>query len=159
MQTIVLHAFAHGGFVHVALNAAALVVLGGPLISQLGRPPVAWFRFAYLFTGSVVCGAILFLLFNRDDHAVLIGASGGLFGILGALARVNPMTGESVPVYSTRTLQLARFFVVNHAALFLLVVAFAFAFGSFAMVAWEAHLGGLLFGFLAATFYLKSPGG
>lgn len=158
MLPLVLHLFAHGGWAHVGMNVAALVLLSGPVISRLGAPPLSWARYLYLFFGSGFAGAALFLLFNRDS-ASMLGASGAIFGLLGALARVHPSTGEAVSIRSPRTWSLVKVFAQNHIVLFALLVAVAVLTGRSVLVAWEAHLGGLLFGFFATPLYLPRTSG
>lgn len=154
---LVLHLFAHGGWPHVGMNVAALMLLSAPLISRLGAPPLSWARYLYLFLGSGLSGAVLFGILNQDGAASMLGASGAIFGLLGALARVHPSTGETVPIRSSRTWSLVKVFVQNHIALFLLLAVVAVFTGNAALVAWEAHLGGLLFGFFATPLYLPRP--
>lgn len=151
------HMLAHGGLAHLSINLAALILVSGPLISCLGAPPVAWARYLYLFVGSGVAGGLLFLLINHSGSTSVLGASGAIFGILGAIARVNPVTRETVSVKSGRTWALIRLFITNHIALFALIAIVAFLTKSAPFVAWEAHLGGLLFGFFATPLYLRSP--
>jgi membrane associated rhomboid family serine protease len=153
MLPLGLHLLAHGGWAHVGMNVAALVLLSGPLISRLGAPPLSWARYLYLFVGSGLAGAVLFLLLNRDS-ASMLGASGAIFGLLGAWARVHPSTGEAVSIRSPRTWILIKVFVQNHLVLFALLVGVAVLTGRSVLVAWEAHLGGLLFGFFATPLYL-----
>lgn len=155
MSSLFLHMLAHGGALHVLTNSAALAVLGGPLIAVLGEPPTSWLRFMYIFVCSGVSGAVFFLLLNAGESAVLLGASGAIFGILGALARVHPLTGTVVPIASRRTWLLSKFFVYNHAVLFVIVGIAALLAGQVTALAWEAHLGGLLFGFFAAPLFLE----
>jgi len=152
--TLVLHLFAHGSWPHVGMNVAALMLLSGPLISRLGAPPLSWARYLYLYVGSGLSGAVLFGILNQDGAASMLGASGAIFGLLGALARVHPSTGEAVPIRSPRTWSLVKVFVHNHIALFSLLAVVAVFTGSSALVAWEAHVGGLLFGFFATPLYL-----
>ena len=152
--SLLLHLFAHGGWVHLAMNLAALLLLSAPLISRLGGAPFSWARYLYLFAGSGLSGAVMFGIFNQDGVASMLGASGALFGLLGAWARVHPSTGESVPIRSQRTWSLVKVFVQNHVALFALLAVIAVFTGKSALVAWEAHLGGLLFGFFATPLYL-----
>jgi membrane associated rhomboid family serine protease len=147
--------FAHGGLAHVLMNAAALLLLSGPLISRLGKPPVSWMRYIYLMLGSGTSGAILFLMLNRGEASSMLGASGAVFGLLGTLARVHPSTGHAVPIRSRRTWLVARLFVQNHLILFALLAVVALLAGGSTLVAWQAHLGGLLFGFFAAPLFLQ----
>lgn len=152
--SLVTHMFAHGGLAHVSMNAGALLLLSGPLISRLGHAPLSWMRYLYLFTGSGVSGAALFLILNPAGATSMLGASGAVFGLLGTLARVHPATGQAVPIRSRRTWMVAKFFVQNHLALFALLALIALLTGGSALLAWEAHLGGLLFGFFVAPLFL-----
>ncbi|TCJ32178.1 rhomboid family intramembrane serine protease [Parafrankia sp. BMG5.11] len=147
------HMLAHLNLVHLGLNMIGLMVIGGPLIACFGSPPVSSARFLYLFTGAGVAGGLLFVTVNQDATPV-IGASGAIFGILGALARVHPATGMLVPVGSKRTWLMTKFFISNHAILFVLAAVVAVLSGQAQSLAWEAHFGGLLFGFFAAPLFL-----
>jgi membrane associated rhomboid family serine protease len=151
--SIVLHIFVHGGWVHAFTNVAALLLISAPLISRLGAPPLSWARYLYLFIGSGVSGAAFFLALNSGSES-MSGASGAIFGLVGALARVHPVTGETVEIRSARSWLLVKFFLQNHLLLFLLISVAAFLSGRVVGLAWEAHLGGLLFGYLASPLYL-----
>jgi membrane associated rhomboid family serine protease len=155
--TVAMHIFAHGGWLHLAMNIAAMLLLSGPLVSRLGTPPLSWARFLYLYVGSGVFGGLLFLALNPASDGSMLGASGALFGVLGALARVHPATGEVVAVRSVRTRSLAKLFLQNHLVLFALVFLLALVTGVAQGLAWQAHLGGMLFGFFAAPLYLPRP--
>ncbi|OBX17650.1 hypothetical protein A9995_15275 [Erythrobacter sp. QSSC1-22B] len=52
---------------------------------------------------------------------------------------------------------VVKLFVQNHLVLFAVLAVIAFLSGGGALVAWEAHLGGLLFGFFVAPLFLKFP--
>jgi membrane associated rhomboid family serine protease len=152
--TIATHIFAHGGLLHLFMNVGAMLLLSGPLVSRLGTPPLSWARFLYLYFGSGVLGGLLFLAMHTSRDGSMLGASGALFGVLGALARVHPATGEVVAVRSVRTWSLAKLFLQNHLVLFALVFLMALVTGVAQGLAWQAHLGGMLFGFFAAPLYL-----
>lgn len=161
LLSLLLHIFAHGGWAHVLMNIAALLLIGGPLISRLGTPPLSLARFLYLFVGSGFSGAALFVLLNQGPTPML-GASGAIFGLIGALARIHPVTGETVAIRSGRSWLLVKFFLQNHLLLLVLIAAFALLSGNAVGLAWEAHLGGLLFGYFASPLYLpgrRSPAG
>ena len=102
---------------------------------------------------SGLSGAALFLALNHT--AAMLGASGAIFGIFGALARVHPHSGVLVPVTSHRTWLLVWTFVREHLLMFGLVVFVALVWGKSASIAWQAHVGGLLFGVVAASFFLE----
>jgi membrane associated rhomboid family serine protease len=151
---LVTHMLTHGGWTHVLLNGAALLLLSGPIISRLGSPPVSWLRYMYIIVGSAISGAVLFLVLSRGETSML-GASGAVFGLVGTLARIHPSTGNAVPIRSHRTWAVLKFFFQNHLLLFFLLVIVAVLTGESAFVAWEAHFGGLLFGFFVAPLFLR----
>lgn len=155
---LTLYQLAHGGTAHVALNAAALAFLGPTLIARLGSPPASWGRFFYILIGSGISGGLLFVILNADPRSSAIGASGAIFGIVGALARVNPGTGHVVPLVSRRCWLLVKMFFRDHAIMFGLIFLVLALTGSTAMIAWQAHLGGMLFGLLVVPAFLPKSG-
>lgn len=69
----------HGGLVHLALNMWALW--------EAGRQVARWFgngQFLLIYWGSALAGSALSLHFSAQQ-AVSVGASGAVFGVLGAL--------------------------------------------------------------------------
>lgn len=68
--------FLHGGPLHLALNMAALFGLGRILEATWGRA-----RFLALFLGAGLAGSVLSQAFGTG---MSVGASGGVFGLLGA---------------------------------------------------------------------------
>jgi rhomboid protease GluP len=73
--------FLHGGWLHIALNGWALYQLGGIFEAWMGSARMALTYFATGLAGSVAS-----LFFLRGDLSV--GASGAIFGVLGALVGV-----------------------------------------------------------------------
>ncbi len=69
----------HGGLVHLALNMWALWVGGQWVIRWYGNGP-----FLMLYWGSALAGSALSLHFSAQQ-SVSVGASGAVFGVLGAL--------------------------------------------------------------------------
>ena len=68
----------HGGLLHWAFNSWALWAFGPTLESMLG-----WARFLALYVGAGLVGAGASFAFNQTTLGV--GASGAIFGLLGAL--------------------------------------------------------------------------
>ena len=156
LKPLFLHMFAHGGVLHILMNAAGLIMLSAPLIVNLGRSPIAFARYIYLLIGSGLSGGVLFLAIHAHGPSSMLGASGAIFGLLGALTRMHPASGQVVPLRSMRTWLLAKLFVREHAVMLALLALVTFYTGSSAGIAWEAHLGGLLFGLVAAPLFLES---
>lgn len=126
-------AFLHGGFVHLALNMYALYLFGPPLEAALGRV-----RFLALYLLSVLGGSAVSYAFS-NPRIPSLGASGAVFGLLGAFFIVNRRLGRDTSGL-------------------LVLVAINFAFGFIAPnIDWRAHLGGLIAGALVAAAMVYAP--
>ncbi len=119
--------FLHSGLLHLAINMFSLWVLGRPLESALGRA-----RFVGLYlTGIVGASAVAYLLTAANQPVV--GASGGIFALLGAMFVLGRRLGIDVR-------SLSGVLVVNLAISFLVP-----------NISWQAHLGGLATGALVGA--------
>ena len=74
---LVTSGFLHANILHITFNMIALFVLGQIMESALGRPAFAVLYFTSLLAGSL--GALL-----RTPDALTVGASGAIFGLMGA---------------------------------------------------------------------------
>jgi rhomboid protease GluP len=72
--------FLHAGFLHIALNGWALYIIGMDLETFFGR----W-RFAAVYAIAGLAGSVASFAFT-PYFAVGVGASGAIFGLIGALA-------------------------------------------------------------------------
>jgi membrane associated rhomboid family serine protease len=90
---IVTSAFLHFGIIHLAFNMFLLFQLGLLLEPALGR-----IRFLLLYIASMLGGSAGILLIHADDRGIHGGASGAVFGLLGAAAviyfrrGINPLS-------------------------------------------------------------------
>ncbi len=90
---IVTSAFLHFGIIHLAFNMFLLFQLGLLLEPALGR-----IRFALLYIASMLGGSAGVLVIHANDRGIHGGASGAVFGLLGAAAvimfrrGINPLT-------------------------------------------------------------------
>lgn len=99
-------AFLHGGLVHLGFNMLMLWWIGAPLEEAMGRG-----RFALLYVAAGLAGSAGALLLSPS--AITVGASGAVFGLLGAafvLERQAGVTGG--PVMTIIVLNLAITFLV-----------------------------------------------
>lgn len=139
--SLVTHAFVHGGWVHLGLNAAIFLALGHTISRAVGLG-----RMLAVFGLSAAAGAIAFGIIQSTQFP-LVGASGAVFGMLGMVIawrwRQFGMLGIS---RSTLVRLLVGLAVIN------VVVAFGFA-GMGGQLAWEAHLGGFLMGWLLGSIW------
>jgi membrane associated rhomboid family serine protease len=74
---MVTAAFLHGNLIHLGLNMLMLWWIGGPVEEALGRG-----RFIALYFASALAGSAGALI--ASPNAFTVGASGAIFGILGA---------------------------------------------------------------------------
>lgn len=133
------YGFLHGGLLHLVMNGAIFLALGGLLANALGPG-----RFLILFLFSSATGALAWgFLFAGNEIAHLVGASGALFGFFGALKRWEWRWIAATGAPSNR-------FWGTIGALTLVNVILAFMGPGGAEVAWQAHLGGFIGGWLIA---------
>ena len=71
-------AFVHINIVHLLCNMYALYIVGTQIENFFGK-----FRFSVIYLVSAITGSMLSILFNPETYS--IGASGAIFGLLGAL--------------------------------------------------------------------------
>ena len=73
--------FLHAGFFHIGFNMYLLYLLGTELEGELGSARFGALYFASLLSGSF--GALLL-----SPHSLTVGASGAVFGLMGAMAAI-----------------------------------------------------------------------
>ncbi len=135
-------AFLHstGFFAHIAFNMIVLYQIGPYLEERLGR-----LRFLGLYLVCAVGGSVGYLalanpLVPGSWNVAVVGASGAVFGLFGALLVVQRRLGQSTQgLYVLIGINFVLGFVI-------------------ANVAWQAHLGGLLTG-AALGAVLVAPAG
>jgi membrane associated rhomboid family serine protease len=99
----------HGGLLHWAFNSWALWAFGPTLEQLLGR-----LRFVALYVGSGLVGAGASFAFNQTTLGV--GASGAIFGLLGALIAYyfrRRSAGGSVPLQQLLLVLLLNLFIAS----------------------------------------------
>jgi len=133
---IVTSMFVHAEFFHILANMITLYFFGN-LVLRLGGDK--WFWIVYL--GGGVLGGIFFIgfesLLNPGLSQVAIGASGAVFALAGTLVMLAPKLQVFVfPIPVPRPLWVA---VIGG----FLILSFVPG------IAWQAHLGGLVFGLVA----------
>ena len=138
--TFVTHAFLHGGMAHLLMNTVVFLALGAHMCRAVGETTTF-----VLFLGTAAVGALTFGLI-ADTGLVfvpMVGCSGALFGFLGAMKRWE---WRYVRAHNLPT---QRFWSTIGALVLINVILSLGAIGG-ASIAWEAHLGGFVAGWLAA---------
>lgn len=131
---IVTSGFLHGSAIHLLLNMFALYVLG-----TLLEPAIGHIRFAAIYFAAILAGAFGALLLS-DPNQITIGASGGIFGLMGAAFVIARNRGVD-QIAS----QIGLFVVLN--------LVFTFAVPGISI---GGHIGGLIGGSLAALLVIAA---
>ncbi|HEX2948407.1 MAG TPA: rhomboid family intramembrane serine protease [Armatimonadota bacterium] len=128
---VITVAFLHGSGIHLAMNMLAMYYFMSPLEAWQGR----W-RLAAVYLASIIAGSLLSL--SIHPTIVGVGASGGLFGMLGFMSAILLRYRQMMPE-RTRT----ELFKWLKSILFYNLI-----FSLIPGIDWAAHLGGLIGGFL-----------
>lgn len=157
-ENVLLHMAAHGPIFHIAINMYALHDIGPRLIARLGAPIRAAGAFLLLFVLSGLAGAFTFLAFHPQGTTPMMGASGALYGLLGTLIRLPKDDRPMVRIDRDYGWRLTKEFVRDNGWMFIALTLPNILMGREGGVAWEAHLGGFLFGlFSAPVIFRKTP--
>lgn len=138
--TIVTNLFIHSPFPslwHILANMMTLYFFGSYLIRLIGERN---FLIVY-FLGGIVGN--IFYMFLGPPFSIAIGASGAIFAVAGALTVLRPKL---------------RVFIIPipvPVPLWVAVIGGGLLMSFLPYVAWQAHLGGLVFGLAAAYFYRR----
>lgn len=139
---LVSHMFLHGSLLHLIVNCAWLLAFGPVVARRLGGP-----LFFIFFLASGAVGALLQMALAWGSPVAMIGASGGISGLMAASFRMMRWPGVRPGV---RLVPLLSRPIVVFSGLWLLTnVVFGitgFGAGATDQIAWQAHMGGYLFG-------------
>lgn len=136
------YAFVHGGLTHLIFNMVTLVSLGVAVIRDIGQ-----IGFLVIYAVSTLTGALVFVIFTTSSQP-MVGASGALFGLAGALVWWN----IAYTFQQDTTVTVKAALVLWPITILILLNVFMY-YGFDKNVAWETHLGGFIGGVLVALFY------
>ncbi|MEN2495314.1 MAG: hypothetical protein TECD_01236 [Hyphomicrobiaceae bacterium hypho_1] len=158
MTSLITHALLHSDWIHLFSNNAWLLAFGSLIARRTSR-----LGFFLLFIICTICGGLTYLAINGFVKSIVIGMSGAVSGLMGASFRFIFLELENNSIknlqYNPRSiLRLSLINALQHrktmmatgiwiAMNFLLAVLGPRMFGD-GGIAWEAHLGGFLAGFL-----------
>ncbi|PQO22981.1 rhomboid family intramembrane serine protease [Rhodobacteraceae bacterium WD3A24] len=136
------HAFLHDGALHLLGNMAAVMALGGIAVARTGQR-----GFLVLYVVAMLGGATGAALLAPADAAPMVGASGAVFGLVGAW---KFWEWEARRIFRARMAplwwSLAAIGLIN----LLLWLALS------GLLAWEAHLGGMIAGAGWAALFTRT---
>lgn len=146
LYTVLTSMYTHASFGHLLFNMLGIAFLGMPFEQRIGTRP-----YILLYFISGLCGTLAFALFNWGDaYVAVVGASGAIFGILAAYARMFPHERMSMLIGFLPPMPL-WVIAAGYVALQLLFLSGG------TNIAVEAHLGGLVAGALLAPFIVRLP--
>lgn len=152
-MTIFTAMFLHGGWFHLLSNMWFLYIFGDNIEARMGGT-----RYLFFYLLSGVAAVVMQAYIQPQSTVPMIGASGAIAGVLGAYLISFPRAriASLVPI-------LFIFTIIEVPAVIFLVIWFISQIysGLFAMqgaasgIAWWAHIGGFLFGFIAVSFFAR----
>jgi membrane associated rhomboid family serine protease len=117
---------------HILLNSYAIWIFGRQLEPMVGKV-----RFLVLYLTSIIGGSVA-VLWLSDPQTPVVGASGALFGLMGAyFIIIRTMGGNSSVIFGLIAINLVMGFFVSG-------------------ISWEGHLGGLITGLAISLIYSKT---
>ena len=135
--TIVTNMFVHGGWTHIIFNMLALFFLGSYLLRLIGES-----KFLIVYFVGGILGNVFFIWLG-NPFAIAVGASGAIFALGGALAAMRPRMKVIIfPIPIPLDLWIA------------IIILMGISFIPY-RVAWQAHLGGLVFGLIAGYYFRR----
>lgn len=162
VTSFVTYMLVHAGWVHLLVNLLWMAAFGSAVARRLGD-----LTFFYFSTLCGIAGALTHLAFHFGEMAPVVGASAAISGQMAASLRFvfgarpqrrgEPPDLARAPLENlTQTLSDRRILIVL--ALWVALNAI-FGLGAVSMagtegeIAWEAHIGGFLFGLLCFGFF------
>ena len=125
--------FTHIELWHIGFNMLALWVLGPQLEVALGRA-----RFLALYLGAGLAGSVS-VFWLSSEHQVTLGASGAIFGLMGALLVIaHKVHADMSGLLGWIGANALLTFLIPH-------------------VSWQGHVGGFVGGLLIAAILVYAP--
>lgn len=131
---VITSAFTHSEIIHIAFNMFALWILGPQLERLLGRT-----RFLALYLVSAIAASAVVVLFS-GPYVSTVGASGAIFGMLGAFLLVARKHGGDV----------RQILILLGANVLITVVGRSY-------ISWQGHFGGFIGGLAVTAALIHLP--
>lgn len=137
------YTFLHAGWLHLLINMAMLLAFGAAVGRRISTP-----RFLTLYFGGGILGAAATFLVDPASRIPVVGASASISALVGAVAMMALSRHRSAPppFHDRRTAWSFVLIWLGLNIVFGLIPGEAL--GVSGRIAWEAHLGGFIGGFL-----------
>lgn len=140
--------FLHSSFAHLFGNMIFLWLVGVMLEYHCSR---TGFTFIYLFSG--VFSGFIFYLFNKTSLIPLVGASGAISGFMGAFTILFMKNRVKVFLFLGFYFNYFRLPAIMLLPIWILNEIYPLLMEAESSIAYECHIGGLLFGVLSGLIY------
>lgn len=163
--TFVTYAFIHGDATHLGVNVVWLLAFATPIARRFGA-----LRYSAFFVVTAAAGALAHLVTHPGALVPMVGASAAISGFMAAATRfvfqhrgpLGLIGRHDSEAYRVPAVPLSRILRDMRILIFLAAwfgLNFLFGVGSVSLtgseqaVAWQAHIGGFLAGFLAFAVF------
>jgi membrane associated rhomboid family serine protease len=150
----VTYSLLHGSVEHILFNGLWLMAFGAPVVRRIGAS-----RYVMFWAFSSVASAVLHAALNWGNPTLLIGASGVVSALMGAACRfafpperrmlrpahLNPRLSVMESLRSRTVMVFTVFWLIGNA---LIAVGIPLIGDPNQPIAWDAHIGGFVFGFV-----------
>lgn len=127
---LITSAFLHGGLAHIAFNMYALKIIGSEVEYVYGK-----IKYISIYLISALGGSVFSYIFNSDS--ISVGASGAIFGLLGAMIIFGIKHKNKV----------GKEYIINLLKVLLINIFIGVTLSN---IDNGAHIGGLIFGGISA---------
>ncbi len=134
------HAFLHGGFAHLVMNSVVLLSLGKFISVQVAAARTLITLFLCAIAGAACFGLL------SSSPAPMIGASGGVFGLIGLWQAMDFGLRRHAGLPLQPILAAILGLIVGNIALLVILSG---------GLAWQAHLGGWIVGWLSGQSFAR----
>lgn len=149
--TIITSMFMHGGFAHLGGNMLYLWVFGDNIENRIGHGKYLVF---YLLTGVIASLSHVFATIFSGQNSLVpsLGASGAISGVLGAYILLFPFKKIDMFIVFT-VIRVPALIALGFWIFFQVVNGIGMLGGDKDGVAYAAHIGGFLAGFMLIKFF------
>jgi membrane associated rhomboid family serine protease len=136
--TLLTNLFIHASFWHILANMITLYFFGSFLLRLIGLK-----RFLIVYFAGGILGNLMFILIEPSSYSIVVGASGAIFALAGVLTIMRPR------------LRVFVFPIPFPLPLWVAIIGGFVVLSFIPHIAWQAHLGGLVFGLVAGYIFRR----
>ena len=150
ISPMVTSQFLHAGSMHLLSNMVVLLFLGKKVEERIGS-----LKFLAFYLASGIAGNIVYAAFHLSSHQPVLGASGAVAGVLAASLLCNPNGIVWLPglLIFLRVWMFAPLWFLSE---LLNAINEQYVRSTLGGVAYLVHVGGFIFGLVAATTFTRA---